>query len=211
MELINDFKSKAQQATKDGYRVRIEHYFSRGIGIFRKKMDFFILYTLIYFVCGSIPFVNFLLSLTLLAGFFISAHYLDNGRTLHFEDMFDGFKYFSQLLLLTIIAGFFVFIGMIALLIPGIYLSVGYTFSPLFVIFGRMDFWESMVSSRRLVHREWFSIFGLLLLLGLFNLLGLLALGVGILLTFPISCCVVYAAFDDIIGVEKVPSIQIVK
>ena len=43
----------------------------------------------------------------------------------------------------------------------------------------------------------------LFLILAAINFLGVLALGIGILLTMPFSFCVVYAAFDDIIGISN--------
>jgi len=52
------------------------------------------------------------------------------------------------------------------------------------------------------VHREWFSIFAFLIVLILINFLGLLALGVGLLITVPLSYCALYVAFDDIVGVS---------
>ena len=202
MELINDFKLKAENLSETGYRVRIEYYFTRGLEIFRMKMDFFLIYTIIYLASMFIPFAGFIISIPLLAGFFISAHHLVKGKKLYFEDMFDGFKHFVGLLLFALISSIIIFFGFLALIIPGIYLLVGYLFAPLFIVFGKMEFWDAMETSRRLIHKEWFSIFLFLILLGIFNLLGVLALGIGVLFTIPITYCAIYAAFEDIVGVN---------
>jgi uncharacterized membrane protein len=57
----------------------------------------------------------------------------------------------------------------------------------------------------RLSHKMVSGNFGQILLLWLvlagINLLGALAFGVGILVTIPYTTCVIYAAFDDIIGI----------
>ncbi|RMG80010.1 MAG: hypothetical protein D6707_07145 [Bacteroidetes bacterium] len=41
-----------------------------------------------------------------------------------------------------------------------------------------------------------------MLVLGLINILGFLLIGIGILFTYPITMCALYAAFDDIMGTE---------
>ena len=57
--------------------------------------------------------------------------------------------------------------------------------------------------SRKTVAGNFGQVFLLYLLLAGINLLGVLAFGIGILITMPLSFCVAYAAFDDIIGILK--------
>ena len=196
MYIINDFRLKIDTLIQSGYRVNIENYLSRGFAIFKKKPEYFLIYTALYLI--SMPFGGFIITLPLTAGFFIAAHRINTKNTLFFEHFFDGFKDFVQLTLLMIVQSIFVFIGFLVLILPGIYLSVAYYFAPFFIIFGKMNFSEAMESSRKLVHREWFSIFGLIIILALLNILGVLAFGVGVLFTIPISFCAMYVAFDDV-------------
>lgn len=65
-----------------------------------------------------------------------------------------------------------------------------------------MDFWEAMEASRKIVSKEWFSIFGFIIVLGLINLCGFLCLGVGLLFTVPMTSCAAYAAYADVVGVD---------
>ena len=65
-----------------------------------------------------------------------------------------------------------------------------------------MDFWQAMETSRKLVRKEWLGIFGLILVLGIINLLGVLAFGAGVLFTLPITYCAMYVAFRDIVGLK---------
>ena len=62
---------------------------------------------------------------------------------------------------------------------------------------------EAISLSRKTVSGNFKEILLLFLILAGINLLGLMALGVGILLTMPFSFCVLYAAFDDIIGIPN--------
>jgi uncharacterized membrane protein len=56
--------------------------------------------------------------------------------------------------------------------------------------------------SRRIVTRKWLSFFGLFVVAGLINLLGLLACFIGVLATMPIFYAAVVYAYEDIFGVE---------
>lgn len=63
-----------------------------------------------------------------------------------------------------------------------------------------MDFWEAMESSRKLINRNFWPFLGFFVILTLINVLGVILLGVGLLFTFPATYCMVYAAFEDIVG-----------
>jgi uncharacterized membrane protein len=94
-----------------------------------------------------------------------------------------------------------VFLGLLVLIIPGIYFAVSYIFAHFFVWFYEVDPTEAIRLSRKTVSGNFGQILLLCLALGGINLLGILALGVGVLLTIPFTYCVLYAAFDDIIGI----------
>jgi hypothetical protein len=200
MEVINDYSNRVDDLRHRGYPVKIEEYIRKGVRIFQEKPELFLVYTALFL--ASIPFGGFLFAGPLAGGFFIVAHRIDRGHYVQLDHFFDGFKFIIPLFLGIWVSVILVFLGSLAFIIPGIYLSVGYTFVLFFIIFGKVDFWEGMELSRKLVSREWFSIFGLTLVLGLLNLLGALAFGVGLLFSIPISYCALYAAFDDIVGAD---------
>ncbi|HYW95024.1 MAG TPA: hypothetical protein VE870_05510 [Bacteroidales bacterium] len=202
MELINDYDSVIEERTGRGYRLNIENYIRRGYDIFIKKPELFIVYTILLLV--MMPMGGFIISGPLAAGFFIVAHMIERGRPVVLENFFDGFHYFLQLFLLTIVTSFLIAVGTMLFILPGIYLSVAYTFSTLFVIFGKMDFWIAMETSRKLIGREWLSFFGLIVVLVLINILGALAFGIGLLFTIPVTSCALYAAFDDVVGAADI-------
>jgi len=105
-------------------------------------------------------------------------------------------------MLFTLISTILGFLAFLALIIPGIYLVVGWTFAIPFIIFGGMEFWDAMEYSRKLITKKWWNILGLLLLLFLINLAGAMVFLVGLLFTVPITYCAIYAAFEDIIKTE---------
>lgn len=206
MEVINNIKQKTEQLIQQGYETDAGSYIRRGWEIFQDNMGMFIAYTVLMILISGfaaiIPFGSLLVSGPLTAGFYIVANKISKGEAYEFGTFFKGFDYFVPLLLYSLIAGIFVALGLVALIVPGIFLAVAYTFAPLFIVFGKMEFWDGMEFSRKLVTRNWWNIFGFILLLFLINLAGALAFLVGLLFTIPLTSCAIYAAFEDIIGTE---------
>jgi hypothetical protein len=206
---IQDDKTRINQKIQNGYSFELEKYFSEGWNIFRKKPGPFILYGLLAgLILGALNYLpeylgeiaSYLLSPALIAGLFIGARKIDQDGTLEFNDFFKGFDHIVQLFLVTFISGILVAIGMVFLILPGIWLAVGITLTIPLILFARFDFWESIRTSVKLVNQKWFHFFSLLLLLGIFNIIGVLFLVVGLLVTFPVTYCILYAAYKDITG-----------
>jgi uncharacterized membrane protein len=156
---------------------------------------------------NAIPFfgvvASVVVSTPLLMGNFIVSAKLLQGLAPEFRDFFTGFQFFVPLLLLSLVAGIFIGIGTVLLIIPGIYLAVAYLFASNLVVDRRLDFWPAMELSRRTVNPQWFAYFAFMLLLALLNLGGALLLGLGLLVTIPVSFGAVAAAYADIFGLQS--------
>ncbi|MCK4855284.1 MAG: hypothetical protein KAT31_13495 [Bacteroidales bacterium] len=206
MEVINNIKEKAEQLIQQGYETDAGSYIRRGWEILQDNIGMFIGYTLltvaISVASAFIPFGSLLVSGPLTAGFYIVANKISKGEPYEFGTFFKGFDFFVPLLLWTLIGGIFIALGLVALIVPGIYLAVAYTFVPLFIVFGKIEFWDGMEFSRKLVTKKWWNIFGFVLLLMLINMAGALAFLVGLLFTIPLIYCAIYVAFEDIVGTE---------
>jgi uncharacterized membrane protein len=85
-------------------------------------------------------------------------------------------------------------------LVPVTYLSVNWLFVLPLVIDQKMGFWAAMKTSWKMVHKHWFHVFGLLVLIGLINLAGLCVCCVGLLVTVPIGLAALMYAYEDIFG-----------
>jgi hypothetical protein len=206
MEMLNSIKQRADDLISRGYNTDAGKYIGEGYHIFEKDMGKFIGFTALYFLITTassfVPFGPVFLSGPLTAGFFIVARKIKKNESYDFGTFWQGFDDFVPLMLYTLISTILGFLAFLALIVPGIYLVVGWTFAIPFIIFGKMDFWNSMEYSRKLVTKKWWNIFGLLLLLLLINLAGALVFFVGLLFTVPITYCTIYAAFEDIVGTE---------
>jgi uncharacterized membrane protein len=94
------------------------------------------------------------------------------------------------------------FLGLL-LLIPLFYLSISYTLAPLLVVDRRLGAWQAMETSRKLIHKKWLSWFGLLFLLYLIQVAGTCACYIGLLISVPVSCCILAAAYEDVVGLSQ--------
>lgn len=198
--------SKIEQLVKKEYQVKISSYLSHGWQLFKQKPGDFIGFTVLVLLISAltsfIPFASPFLMPPLYAGFFVVGFKLLAKQSVEFSNFWQGFSYFLALVLASILMGIFIFIGFLLLIIPGIYLSVAYSFTVPFIVQKQMHFWQAMETSRRLISNNWFSFFGLLLVLGLINIVGAILLLVGLLVTIPWTFLTIAAAYFDIVGFE---------
>lgn len=174
-----------------------------GFNQFRKAPGIFVLYTIISGIALSNPVSGLLLGGPVIAGYFIVIHQLRRNRSVSATDLLLSFNRFIPLLILNLIVSLVILLGFLLLVIPGIYFSVSYLFAHLFVWFYDVPPKEAVSLSRKMVSGNFSQLLLLWLALAGINLLGALAFGVGLLVTIPFSFCVIYAAFDDIIGIPK--------
>ena len=200
MQLINDIEEKVQEATK-GYSLSIENVLQIGFNLFRENPGIYILYGAITLVILSNPVSGLLLSGPMVTGYYIVASLSRKRKHLELNDFFRSFDKFIALLILHLLMTLLVTLGLILLVLPGIYLAVSYLFTHFFVWFYDVEPVEALRLSRKTVGGNFGQILLLCLVLTGINLLGALAFGVGILLTVPFSYFVVFATFDDIIGI----------
>lgn len=83
------------------------------------------------------------------------------------------------------------------------YFGVSWCFASLIGVFHNKESWAAMEISRKLVGKNWFMIFLFLIVVGILTAVGFLLLGVGIIFTFPLGICSLYAAFEDICGLPE--------
>jgi hypothetical protein len=116
-------------------------------------------------------------------------------------DAFNGFTVaFLQLGLGGLVSLLLICVGLVLCVLPGIYLAIGYTFALPLIIDKKYDFWTAMEVSRRVVQRQWWTIFGLALVLFLLNVIGVLACLVGCIVTAPLTVAAIQYAYEDVFG-----------
>jgi uncharacterized membrane protein len=126
------------------------------------------------------------------------------GQPATFTDLFAGFsKFFGSLVVAALLMSVFFALGLVCLILPGIYLIVSYTFTYLLIVDKGLGFWDAMEASRLVVSRQWWRIFGLILLGMPFLLVGIAALVVGIFVALPLITGALVFAYEDLCNPGK--------
>jgi uncharacterized membrane protein len=152
---------------------------------------------------GSIPILGILVSLLLTGVFYggLYSFYLKKirGHPAEIGDAFSGFSLaLVPLMITTFLVTLLTMVGMVCLILPGIYLAVAYSFSYLLVIDRKLEFWAAMEVSRRVITAQWWRMFGLMFLGALIAALGVVGLLIGIFITVPIFIGAVVYAYEDL-------------
>jgi uncharacterized membrane protein len=96
--------------------------------------------------------------------------------------------------------GILVSIGFALLIIPGVLLGLAFGYAPLFTADGQKDLVEAFRASSRLTRGYRGQLFGLWLLVIGVNVLGAMALGIGVVVTVPMSALALVYAFRRMQG-----------
>ncbi len=83
-----------------------------------------------------------------------------------------------------------------------LYFIVSWSFAGLIAVFHNKEAWAAMETSRKLISKNWFMMFLLIIVIGLISLSGVILLGFGLLFTIPLGVCCTYAAYEDIAGTD---------
>ncbi len=76
-------------------------------------------------------------------------------------------------------------IGFLLLILPGIYLSLGYVLTMPLILEKGLGPWQALEASRKAIHKKWWSVFGLYLVMSLIYMVSAIPLGIGLIWTVP--------------------------
>lgn len=88
-------------------------------------------------------------------------------------------------------------------LLPVTYLSVNWQFTLPLIVDKQLPFWTAMKTSWKMVHRHWWQVFGLTVVIGLVSASGVLGCCIGVLFTIPIGIAAMIIAYETIFGAGK--------
>jgi uncharacterized membrane protein len=147
---------------------------------------------------------SFFIGPALVAGLYMVLLKRLRGQEAAVGDIFTFFDYtMLTLAMASILTGILVSIGMLFLILPGIYLAVAYIFTIPLIADKKLEFWTAMELSRKVVTTHWFPALGLIILAGIIAALGVLAIGIGLVVTAPIAGASLAVAYEDLFGDQK--------
>lgn len=146
-----------------------------------------------------IQVVQFLIGSLVALGITNVALQIAKGLKATFSDFFNISSYYLSYIGATLLYYIVTSLGLILLIIPGIILSLMFYLYAYYVLDKDMGPIEAFKASRRAIYGSKWKLFGFLILATLLNILGLLCLGVGLLVTIPIvaiASAVIYLMLD---------------
>jgi uncharacterized membrane protein len=143
----------------------------------------FLIFTIVLTFLGTLA--RFLLSLILNLGLIkISLKFCDNEKV-KFFDLISEYKLVFRYFVASILQGLIVVFGVLLFIIPGIVFSIRFGFYGYLIVDKNLKIVESLKKSWEITKGNTWNLFLFYLLLGLINLLGFLALIVGLFFTLP--------------------------
>ncbi|HSY52866.1 MAG TPA: hypothetical protein VK785_00370, partial [Opitutaceae bacterium] len=129
-----------------------------------------------------------------------------HGEPTAVTDLFAGFSEAPGALILAGMAiAFFIMTfalltaaGFLFCIVPALYFGIAWTFTYPLILEKKLSFFPAMEVSRRVITRNWWRMLVLMLAASLLSLIGITALFIGIILTLPISLCVLACAYDSL-------------
>lgn len=150
------------------------------------------LYFVVTFIVADIPVIRDIISMLMSIALTAVTLMLIDGHTPRYSQLLAPFKTYKVTLhyfLASILYGLIVLLGLIFFILPGIYLLVRLQFfTYLLVEHENMEVLESLKKSMEMTKGRFWSLFGFGLAFIGINLLGLIALGVGLFITIPVTC-----------------------
>lgn len=112
---------------------------------------------------------------------------INDGESPKFSDIFQEYKTFWRYLGTSVLSFLTVLGGLILLVVPGIIWLIRFSFAPIIVVDTKMGPVASMKESYAITKGNFWKLLGFWMVIGLVNLLGIICLGVGFLVTMPVT------------------------
>ena len=139
---------------------------------------------------NSVRFSTNLFSIPFNCAAFIVIARAMRGEQMSPLDVLKGFKRFFAILASGILMTLAFYFGLIFLIVPGVIIGMGLCWAPDLVVDRGLGVMESLKASWNMMSGYKANLFWLCLVLFFFNVLGVLALCLGLLVTIPVTACV---------------------
>lgn len=189
--------------------VKIGQWLQQGLDLYKQNFGVLVLSSLVAVVLGSVTFG--ILAGPMFAGLVIICLGLYDKQPRQFGDLFKGFNFFVQTLLLVLVWGILLLVvWRILIFIPILgqllYMAISLCVSSLlmFAIFliveKGMAFWPASMASIEMVRSNLWPFIGFGVLASLIGSIGVVACFIGLIFTLPFMFCAVTVAFREVFG-----------
>ena len=174
---------------------RIQEAIKYGWDKFKANLQLSILTTLLTVIVGFvgdktywfIGIVMIVASIIIRIGYTKIFLKITDGESPKFAEIFQEYPLFWKYAGVSILQGLAMIGGIILLIIPGIIWGVRFSFAGLILIDTRTSPMSAMKESYAITKGKFWQVFWFLIVVGLINILGFIAFGIGLLVSIPIS------------------------
>jgi uncharacterized membrane protein len=140
------------------------------------------------------------------AGLFVYAiHRAAGDGKVSSSDIFSHFGLMMPLLGLVLLQYLLIVLGLVCVILPGIYLALAYSLAIPLRVEHQLGTWEALETSRKAISQCWFQVLGLFVLLGLAAGVGtIITLGIGLIWIVPWYFMVMGVLYNKIFGCMEI-------
>ena len=134
-------------------------------------------------------------------------------QRLSWKMVFAGFAKVFSITISIILQTILIVIGFVLLVLTGIYLTIGYTLTLPLILDKGLGPWEAMEASRKAIHKKWWTVLGLYLVMLLLYAVSAIPLGLGFIWTIPMFFVLIGVLYvrlfgDDSGAVEEIEEVE---
>jgi hypothetical protein len=193
-----------------GKEIDVKKYLTEGFEMFKANTNTLVVLTLgfivISVIVNFIPFAGLIATGPLAGAYCFAIMDLNAGESFDIKRIADATAgKIVPLILASLVTLILTGAATVFLILPGILVSGWYLFTYFFIVDRDMDFWPAMEASREIGFSNQVGIFIFALALIVLNIVGMLALGIGVLVSLPVSICAVFKAYSDLVGLANDP------
>lgn len=137
------------------------------------------------------------------AGIFMLALKRAAGEQHSFADIFAYYIHTPKLVVLSLMSTLLMYLGFALLVVPGLYLMIAYMLAIPVMLDKDLSPWQALEASRKAITHQWFSVFGLLILVGVIITVSTLLCLVPLFWTAPLMMMSLAVMYRIIFGYGK--------
>jgi uncharacterized membrane protein len=122
------------------------------------------------------------------------------GRDTPVNTLWEPYSHAIPLIVMFVLMAALIVAGFFLLVLPGIYLSIAYSFAPYLIVEKNMGVWEALETSRKAITEYWWRYFGLMLVALLLVIVGSIPLLLGLIWVIPIVAIATGEVFQKTFG-----------
>jgi uncharacterized membrane protein len=147
--------------------------------------------------------VQLVVTAPLMAGLFMLGIKRAAGQAVTASMLLNYFPKTLPLFLTYLLMIVLIVIGLVLLVIPGIYLTIAYALALPLLVDKNLGIWESLETSRKGITRCWFRFFGFGIIAFVIVLISAIPLGIGLIWTLPWLYVATGIVYRDVFGVSS--------